>query len=79
LKVCVIVHDEPLTVRVPVNPPCETVPTGWHPHSETPASSCADKQQALPPVAVLPLLLQAVIAQKKTVTRPNAFRMCPLE
>jgi hypothetical protein len=75
LEVVDTVHDDPLTVSVDEYPPCETVPTGWHPQKPMPASSTGVEQQALPPLLLLLLLLHALRRPTKTATKPNAFRI----
>jgi hypothetical protein len=81
LYVIVAVHDDPLTVRVDVSPPCETVPAGAHTHEPMPASSTGAEQQTLPPLLpLLLLLLQAPTTPTKTTASPNVFRIWfPLE
>jgi hypothetical protein len=63
-----VVHDDPLTVSVDVNPPCENVPTGWHPQKPMPASSTGAEQQTFPPLLLPLLLLHALATPTKTAT-----------
>jgi hypothetical protein len=69
----VTVQDEPLTVRVEVNPATMTVPSIWQRQEELPESSMDEQHTCPPPPPPLLLLLHAATRPTNTTVHADVI------